>query len=343
MQLRWVSQPEKKKRTGWGCCGVLLLGALGWYAATGLAVWMLVQLPRADEGEVRETYVYGALLTPAVLLALLPLFMWNYRLLWRRLFRSDDAGAVSSSPPPLPPPPSMVPAAGRERMTPDGPRYRLRPSLPDGLGLIGCAFLCGALAVAAAGPFAVVGRLGERLGWTGDRLSWLFTLAWIALGLALPAAVFALVVGVSRYLVFRARSGRRGPAARLELTAHPLRPGGRCTLHLTQPGHGAYASFEVRLVCVEEVKRGAGVLQTDSRRVRETVLFRRDAPVIQQDLPLTAAIDLEIPSDAMHSFQTASHAISWRLLVELRPESGAFREQSFPVIVYPPEAVGGPT
>jgi hypothetical protein len=275
-----------------------------------------------------------------VLLAVLPLLMLSYRWL-RRL-----TGGLSADEPPKPttPTPPTVPPAGRERLTPDGPRYRLRPPFPDGLALLGCSWGVALFNLGLVGPFVVVGYVGERLKWPDEWLFKLFGLGWIVIFPTLFILLLCTVIGLARLSWALTHRRRRGPAATLELTAHPLRPGQRCALHLTQPGNGAYDSLHVRLICVEEVKiRAVQQPRTETRRVRSIELFRRDAPVLQPDLPLAAAIDLVVPTDVMHSFQSTSHQIYWQLVVDLRPEGGASNEQVFPLIIYPPEVEGEST
>jgi hypothetical protein len=330
MPIRWLG--KRDTGTAYSCCVVLLLGALLWYATTALALWMLLALHRA--GEV--SWFAVALLTPAVLLALLPFVALAFR-----HFRG--APAESAPPPPALP---TVPRARPAELTPYGPRYRLRRFTPYGLGTVGIAWGIAAGVVALAGPFAAVGHLAGPLGWQGGWLRALYFLGLAAIWFTLPGVVILTGARLARFLWFRvllgAVLGRRAPTATLELTAYPLRPGQRCALHLLQPGNGAYASFRVRLVCVEEVTIREGKTErTESERVRDLELFRRAGLSIPHDLPLEATIDLEVPAGALHSFETPNHKVSWQLVVNLEPEGRTLDEQCFPVIVYPPEAVGG--
>ncbi len=128
----------------------------------------------------------------------------------------------------------------------------------------------------------------------------------------------------------------------VEISQLPLYPGNEYEAHLVQTGRMKLKVLELQLTCDEEATYQQG---TDSRTERHQVYSQR--LLIEKRLqvepadPFEETVTLQIPADAMHSFQSRHNAISWRLVVRGVAEGWPPFERNFPLIVYPPAPGGG--
>jgi len=157
---------------------------------------------------------------------------------------------------------------------------------------------------------------------------WLLTIVTIpSVGVGLWSIYFALrrllvTIGV-------------GPTS-IEISDHPLLPGHRYDVFLTQLGHLSINSLDVSLVCEEAAtyRQGTNVCE-DTRRVFEQCVYHRERFEIQPGIPFEHQCQLEIPRDCMHSFKSENNSVSWKLVVRGKPAGWSEYRRTFPVVVYP--------
>lgn len=154
--------------------------------------------------------------------------------------------------------------------------------------------------------------------------------------LALLVAPFAaagagLVLFFMRQLIV---AGGVGPTI-VEISEHPLFPGGRYELFIDQSGKSVVERFRVLLVCDEEATYRQGTdARTVTRRVYEQeVYFGEAADPATNGLRVRAAI--EIPLTAMHSFRSEHNKVCWKLVISGEVARRGDFERSFLLHVYP--------
>lgn len=174
----------------------------------------------------------------------------------------------------------------------------------------GCQFGC-AVAVAAFWN-GIVGVFVYQLlaKWNrGQPVKWieaLFLVPFVLVGLAIIA--FALIAGMQWFVSLLV--GR----VEVELSDHPLTPGGRARVHVSQAGLFRLARVTVELVCTEEATYVAGTSKsTASREVAAHPISDPDRSPDGGWLPLTA--EFTVPADAMHSFDAPNNEINWTVRV----------------------------
>jgi hypothetical protein len=201
--------------------------------------------------------------------------------------------------------------------------YRLPLSHSPGWTLLGLAAACvlwngsvSYFAVAAAGSF---------LAGQPDWLLTLFILPFLAIGVALIACFVRQLVVTTAI----------GPTL-VEISDHPLVPGGQYRLLVSQSGKLNVRSLEISLVCREEATYRQGTnARTEAREVRRLAVFRREGFKIGPGDAFEAECSLSVPAAAMHSFRADHNEIDWKLVV--RGEVGQRKafERAFRVIVHP--------
>ncbi len=165
---------------------------------------------------------------------------------------------------------------------------------------------------------------------------------WLLLAVLVPFAV----VGIAGITVFVRRlvlTTAVGPT-QLEISDHPLRPGGRYEVLLWQGGSGAFRAIEMSLELEERATFRQG---TDTRTERAVVW---QAPLgswhglnLAPGTRFEARTVLELPVTAMHSFASEHNAVHWRVVVRGRPDRWPSFTRSFPVIVFPPAGEARPS
>ena len=205
-------------------------------------------------------------------------------------------------------------------------RYRLPIESPENWTLVGLGLFAtlwnAVLIVLAVG--AGLDLLGGRIDW------WLFALLVPFLGVGIGGVVLfiqrlflATVVGPTQ----------------VEISDHPLVPGGRYDVLLAQGGTGTFRHLEMSLELEEQATFRQG---TDTRTEHVTVWrkrvveFRDVSPA--PDARFEAWVTIEVPPDAMHSFASAHNAVRWRLIVRGVTERWPDFSRVFPVVVFPPAA-----
>ena len=163
--------------------------------------------------------------------------------------------------------------------------------------------------------------------WEGhpDWIMILFLIPFLAIGIG-------LIVVFVRQLVLATAIG----PTLLEISDQPLYPGGKCDVYLSQTGLLRMNWLEVLLVCDEEATYRHGTnTRTESHRVFQQSVFRRDQLEVQHGMPLAARFAAEVPCGAMHSFKAEHNEVNWKFIVRGEVAGWPNFERSFPVIVCP--------
>lgn len=129
----------------------------------------------------------------------------------------------------------------------------------------------------------------------------------------------------------------------VEISEHPLTPGGRYELQVGQTGRYQVNALSVSLACDEEATFLQGTnSRAHTQRVVETELFRRGAFSIDRSRPLTERIEFVVPHGAMHSFQSTHNAVKWKIVVRADLHNWPNFAREFAVVVCPGPPGRGP-
>lgn len=163
------------------------------------------------------------------------------------------------------------------------------------------------------------------------------------LGTPRPVLTFLLLplggIGIwtARYFFRQLRESAGVGATIVEISDNPLRPAHRYRLYVAQFGKLRLRRLRVTVVCEEEslFRQGTDV-RVDRHIAEETVICNEKNVSIDPDAPWEQEFPMEVPSTAMHSFQSPHNAVHWKIVVvgESRPWPSFSR--SFPVVVHPP-------
>lgn len=155
--------------------------------------------------------------------------------------------------------------------------------------------------------------------------------------LAMLVAPFALAGAglVGLFLRQLLAAGGMGPTI-VEISEHPLYPGGRFELFIDQSGKLSVQRFRVVLACDEEATYRQGTdARTATRRVYEHEVYCREAFEVQPGAGFQVRASLEIPACAMHSFRAEHNKVCWKLIVSGEAARRGEFERSFLLHVYP--------
>jgi hypothetical protein len=202
-------------------------------------------------------------------------------------------------------------------------KYRLPSSNSQGWRLFGASTVClvwnGIVAVFAI--LAVHAHLRGEGDWRLDLLVAPFLLVGIFL-IYYFVRELLIVTGVGQTYV--------------EISDHPLVPGGSYELYLAQGGHLSVKVIDVFLECEEQAAYRQGTdTRTDRRVVLSQSLLHREQVEILPGQPLEARFELRVPEGAMHSFTADHNQVQWSLTVRADAEGWPTFERSFLLVVYP--------
>jgi Protein of unknown function (DUF3592) len=128
-------------------------------------------------------------------------------------------------------------------------------------------------------------------------------------------------------------------ATRLEISNHPLYPGGEYEVFISQAGRFTLTSLNLFLVCQERATYRQGTdTRTDICTVYRRCLFTVENVELEDHKPFDGRCRLDIPPSAMHSFNSDHNEIGWKLVVRGCVASRPNYERDFPVLVHPPAA-----
>lgn len=290
----------------------------------------------SDPGRVvlRRGYTWFAwllLLVPVPFIAVggggLVFVVWNWgKSAERRAVSAQRTGSEMLQPSESAAPPPTVPSHADLTDSPGTTMAFRLPNADGGWGLFGLFAL-------ALGWNAMLALLGA-LSTDSLRPS---NFDWLTAAIVLSFGIVGL--GLCTLVVRRLlQAAGIGPTI-VEISAHPLYPGGEYEIFVSQSGKLDVRSFSVSLVCEEEATYRQGTdARTASRRVHEEELCRRETFTIRHGAALEIRAPLSIPARAMHSFRAEHNAICWKLIVRGRFSRRADFERSFPIYVYPANA-----
>jgi hypothetical protein len=202
-------------------------------------------------------------------------------------------------------------------------KYRLPIDLSRGWRLLAIAAAC-LFWNSIVAVFAVI-AINSHLAGEPEWLLTLFVLPFAAVGLAMIYFFVREVFVVTAV----------GPT-QLEISDHPLQPGGSYRVYVSQGGRLTINSLALSLVCDEVATYRQG---TDTRTEQACVylerLLHRERVELLPQAAFEEQLDLAIPAECMHSFKAGHNEIRWRLLVRGDIAGWPPFERSFPVVVVP--------
>jgi len=223
----------------------------------------------------------------------------------------------------------QYPNIPRQEHLTDSPGTTLTYRLPSVTSPAWMLIVALVLTLVSNGALAIFAATALDDYWHG-RPNWLLTLFLVPLTIAGVAAVVFLM----RQLLIMTWVG---PTV-IEISDQPLHPGRKYELFLSQTGRLRMNALRVLLACDEVATYQQGTnTRTETRRVHEAELLRRDDFSIQHGIPYEAHFSLHVPGEAMHSFKSNHNRIEWKLLVQGDVVRWPNYERCFPVVVYPPQ------
>jgi len=230
----------------------------------------------------------------------------------------------------------------------DGEPARM-PSVPRGMAVTDSPGerLTYRLAAVSSGGAELLGPALLALLWNAV---WFVLLAVVVLGFwnASPRYILAgLLVpfGAIGYWSFRyfleqlRRSAGIGQTI-VEISDHPLQPGRRYRLFVSQSGRLRLRKLVVRVACEEEtVYRQGTDVRVERCEVFSAELCSERNVRVDPQYPWEQQFTIDLPANVMHSFVGSHNAVRWMVIVsgEARPWPSFCR--NYPVVVHPP---GGP-
>ncbi len=119
----------------------------------------------------------------------------------------------------------------------------------------------------------------------------------------------------------------------LEISDHPLWPGGDYEVYLLQGGHLSLRTIDIFLECEEQAAYRQGTdTRTDRRLVHRQTLWHQENVVTLPGQPLEAKCPLHVPETAMHSFAADNNLVQWSLTVRADAEGWPPFERQFRVV-----------
>ncbi len=204
-------------------------------------------------------------------------------------------------------------------------RFRLPTSGTEGWTLMGLG-----LFAVFWNAVLVVLSVTAGLDLMGGRTDWLLLMVLVPFA----AVGIAGIVVFVRQLILTSAVG----TTQLEISDHPLRPGGSYDVHLAQSGAGMFRNISVTL----ELEEQATFRQGTDTRTERLVVWRggirswKDVEVAP-GTRFEAEATLTIPATAMHSFVSEHNTVAWRVVVRGRPGRWPAFSRGFPVVVHPAE------
>jgi hypothetical protein len=242
-------------------------------------------------------------------------------------------------------------AAGRELLAGNGHAATEFPTVPEGSDITNSpgTMLRYRLPIGTSPGWALFGILLACLGWNGvvgvflmwvvnghlsgdpDWILTVFLAPFVLVGILLIAVLI-------RQLLLATALG----PTQVELSDHPLHPGGRYEVFISQPGRLPLDELQVQLHCEERATYREGTnTRTEARGVYAERLYRGERLTVGRATPFQARCEFVVPVGAMHSFRSEHNSVTWRLVVEGRVAGWPKYRRDYPVIVYPQEQNGG--
>jgi len=200
-------------------------------------------------------------------------------------------------------------------------RLPIRTSSAWILVLLGAACVIWNMLVAISAGYAINNHLEGRPDWVLP----VFLIPFVLVGL-----------GMTVYFVYRLLVANGIGPTLIEISDHPLVPGKRYQIFISQSGGLRLKSFSMRLICEEETTYRQGTdIRVHRSLVHDQELVHHDDLEIRRGTPFEVQCELHMPERAMHSFRSNHNEIRWKLLVEGRLPRWAGFQRDFAVIVHP--------
>ena len=202
-------------------------------------------------------------------------------------------------------------------------RYRLPLESAENWTLIGFG-----LFALLWNAFVLVLAVGAGLDLLSGKTDWILLMVLVPF---VAVGIGGIVVFVWTFVLATAV----GPT-QLEISDHPLVPGGSYDVLLGQAGTGRFRTLEVFL----EVEELATFRQgTDTRTERLVVWRERVKEWHDVELAPGGRFEshfmIDIPADAMHSFVSKHNSVHWRIVLRGLSESRPAFTRIFPLVVFP--------
>jgi hypothetical protein len=157
---------------------------------------------------------------------------------------------------------------------------------------------------------------------------------WILAGLLVPFA--AIGVWSFRFFLSQLRHHAGVGPTIVEISNHPLFPGERYRLFVSQMGRVKLKRLSVQLTCEEESFYRQGTDVRVDRHVAFTQLLCKERDVlVDPQGPWEQQLALDLPDNVMHSFVGTHNAIRWKIVVRGESQPWPSFCRSFPVVVHP--------
>lgn len=161
---------------------------------------------------------------------------------------------------------------------------------------------------------------------------------WL-LVLVLIAMIVAAIRITGNFLGQVARALRIGPTS-VEVSDLPLYPGQRYDIALVQAGRMSLKSLRLMLACDENATFREGTdVRVETRRVVLQKVMQCESVLVEPGASFVHQGELVMPQSIMHSFQSQSNSIQWKLLAQGETQRGDEFERVFPVVVFPSRVV----
>jgi hypothetical protein len=133
-----------------------------------------------------------------------------------------------------------------------------------------------------------------------------------------------------------------GPTT-IEIDRYPLQAGQNHRVTLTQSGRVRLQLLDVEVVCTEEATFNEGTdVRTERAIVYHQRLLRRRGITLTPEVPWRTDFDLPLPPEAVHSFQSRSNRIQWKIIVTAKAQNWPRLLRHFAFTVHPPSSVANP-
>jgi hypothetical protein len=151
-----------------------------------------------------------------------------------------------------------------------------------------------------------------------------------------------LVTGIGiAYVVARQTFRLTGlGTTRVEISSHPLHPGGTYPLFLSQSGHLKVNQLGLSLVCEETATYRQGTdTRIETMCVYDEQVYQRENFEVVPGQPFEDSFEMHIPESAMHSFQAPHNEVRWHLVVSGDLEHRSDYERRFPIVIHPSQSL----
>lgn len=169
-------------------------------------------------------------------------------------------------------------------------------------------------------------------GFLNGRVSWLLLVVLVVM-------TIGAVRITGHFLAQVAKALRIGPTS-VEVSDLPLYPGQRYDVAIAQAGRMSLKSIKLMLASDEKATFREGTdVRMETRRMVFQKVMQCESVSIEPGASFVHQGELVMPESIMHSFQSPSNAVQWKLVVQAETQRGDEFERVFPVVVFPSRVV----